>query len=410
MDRIFMRSGMTGIAVVVLAAAFCFIALLPFVEAAGIGPNLVDSTGTLPTNSRLVFQNPRGLHRYYAFFYNGGDFSWMHRYSADGFTWSDLQSGIDGGFGSASLWVYDSGRELVVHLVASGLVPVGSILYRRGTIADTAEAINWTGIQTVEPGGSSARTFGLGITRTANGRPVITAVAEVYVAPTYRYEVRGWGANADAPTPVWTRATLIPSFSVLPTQQTGGYTSAYAGGGNYVFVGESAARALTSTTSPWDVSWVRASWDGGLWSAGPVTTFASSESAPRPISIAVDDALLPNALVVYASTVAAPLRHYHGTSPDGTTFQSFMVSAQAVTSATLSIDLTSTPKKLKAIYHYGISNIRSKESPTSPISWGAENTIVWGEDTTDLSSAQRDFVGHIHGLAESSHGVYYFNL
>src|SRR5207247_3745474 len=99
-------------------------------------------------------------------------------------------------------------------------------------------------------------------------------------------------------------------------EQTGGDTSVYAAGGNYVFVGGSAARALTSTASPWDVSWVRASWDGALWSAGPVTTFASSESAPRPISIAIDDALLPNALVVYASTVAAPLRPHHGNSPD----------------------------------------------------------------------------------------------
>lgn len=398
-----------GAAALVLAGVFFLSLFLPAVEAS-TGPNLIESAGALPTDSRLVFQNPRGLHRYYAFFFYGGDWTWFYKYSSDGLSWSTDQGALDGGFGSAAVWVYDSGTQLIVHFVASGLTPPGSILYRRGTIADTSETINWTAGQTVEPGGSNAMTFGLSVTRTANGRPAITAVAEVYVNPTYRYEVRGWGANADAPTPVWTRTTLVSSFSALPTQQTGGYTSASAAGGNYIFVAASAARALISTSMPWDVSWVRASWDGALWSMGSVTTFASSESAPRPISLVEDDALLPNALAVYPSGAGVALRHYHGTAADGTKYQTFAVSSQAVTSATLSIDLSSTPKKLKAIYHYGTGNIYWKESPTSSISWGAENTIMWRDNTTDLSSAQRDFVGHVHGLAESSNGVYYFNI
>ena len=392
-----------------MAAIFCMSAFAPVVEAAGRGPFLVEANGFLPTNSRLVFQNPRGLQRYYAFFYYPGDLTWFYKYSVDGVVWSALQAGMDGALGSASLWVYDSGRELVVHLVASGTF-VGQIQYRRGTIGDFAQTITWTGVQLVEPGGSNAATYGLSITRTANGRPVITAVGETFTSPTYRYEVRAWGANADSPTPLWTRATLIPSFTGLTTRQTGGYTSSYAAGGNYVFVAGSAARSLKSVSSPWDVSWVRASWDGTLWSVGPVTVLASTEAAARPASLVIDEALLPHALVLYSGAMITPLVHYRGTSPDGRTYQTFGVSSSPVTSATLSIDFTSNPKKLKAIYHYGSSNIYWKDSPTSTISWGPENTIIWSEDTTDLSSSQRDLVGRIHGLAESSHGVYYFNI
>ena len=394
------------VAAVALAAVFCLSALSTVVEAAA-GPYPVDPVGALPTNTRLTFQNPRGLHRYYAFFYYGGDLTWFYKFSSDGIKWSTYQGGLDGSLGSASVWVSDNGFQLIVHFVASGSF-FGSIMYRRGTIADLSETITWTAPQTVVPSGLG--TFGLSVTRTASGRPVITAVAESTTSPSYRYEVRGWGANADSTAPVWTPATLMPSSMGLVQRQSGGFTSAYAAGGNYVFVASSAARALVSTSSPWDVSWVRASWDGGIWSVGPVTTFKTTESAARPASLVVDEALLPHALVLYSSAMITPLVHYKGTSPDGRAYQTFGVSSQFVTSATLSIDLTSTPRKLKAIYHYGSSNIYWRESSTSTVSWGPENTIFWSENATDLSSSQRDFVGRIHCLAESSHGVYYFNI
>ena len=397
------------IATVGLAAVFCLSALSTVVEAAGIGPNPVDPGGSLPTNSRLVFQNPRGLHRYYAFFFSMTSATLSYRYSSDAVKWSDPQFAIPGGSGSAGVWVHDSGMLLIVHAVASGTVP-GSIVYRRGTISDFVDPISWTQAQTVEPGGTNAGSFGLSITRTANGRPVITAVSEISIGGTYRYEVRAWGANADSATPVWTRASVIPSFTSLAQRQSSGFTSAYSSTGNYVFIAGSAARALKSVGSPFDVSWVRASWDGVSWSVGTVTLLLSTQPVARPCSLVIDDVSLPSLLVIYSQDLFAYFVHYHGTVQDGTRFETFSVAGQIVTSATLSIDLTSTPRKLKAIYHYGASNIYWKETQTSPISWGAENTVAWSDDTTNLASSQRAFVGRTHALAESSHGVFYLNI
>src|SRR2546426_454177 len=151
-------------------------------DGAAVGPNPIDRAGTLPTNGRLVFQNPRGMHRYYAFFLSQSS-NWVYSYSVDGFVWSPAQTAISGGTGSASIWVYDLGPQLILHFVGNGLQSSGSILYRRGTIPDNAETITWTAVQTIESGGSFARTFGLSITRTENGLPVVTAVAEVYTNP-----------------------------------------------------------------------------------------------------------------------------------------------------------------------------------------------------------------------------------
>ena len=196
--------------------AFTFVALAaiaiaslvgPMLEAATMnaaassGPNLVSTGAAFSASSRLVFQNPRGLHRYYAMYWYGGDFTWWYQVSSDGISWSVPHTSVDGGLGSGSWWIHDTGSLLVVHFVATDLIG-SKLLYLRGTIADTAEPITWSASQIVDPGGNNARNFGLSVTRTASGRPVITAVKEVFANPAYRYEVRGWGADLDSPAPV----------------------------------------------------------------------------------------------------------------------------------------------------------------------------------------------------------------
>ena len=375
--------------------------------AASSGPNLVSTAAAFSASSRLVFQNPRGLHRYYAMYYYGGDFTWWYEYSSDGISWSIPQSSTDGGLGSGSWWINDTGSLLVVHFVATDLIG-SKLLYLRGTIADTAQAITWSAGQIVDPGGNNARNFGLSVTRTASGRPVITAVKEVFVNPTYRYEVRGWGADADSSAPVWKSTTLIPSVNSL-AQQNAGFTSAYATTGDYVSVAGSAARGI-NPSSPWDVTWTRASWNGITWSTGPVTVLRSGEAQARPPSLVLDEAARPQALVAYPGPTPQ-LIHYRGTVPDGTTYQTYVLSTQVVTSSTLSVDRSVNPASLKAIYHYGTTNIYWKSSSSfATFSWGPENTISWSQTATDLSSSQRECLGRVHGLVESSNGVYYFNI
>src|SRR5206468_13099211 len=50
--------------------------------AATSGPNLVERNGSISVSSRLVFQNPRGLHDYYAFFYAPAGSIWSYRLSS----------------------------------------------------------------------------------------------------------------------------------------------------------------------------------------------------------------------------------------------------------------------------------------------------------------------------------------
>ena len=375
--------------------------------AATSGPYLVANGAAFSASSRLVFQNPRGLHQYYAMYYYGGDFTWWYEYSSDGIHWSVPQGSTDGGLGSGSWWIYDTGSLLVVHFVATDLIG-SKLLYLRGTIADTAQAITWSGVQIVDPGGNNARNFGLSVTRTANGRPVITAVKESFVSPSYRYEVRAWGADRDSPAPVWKSATLMSTVNSVSQQNTG-FTSAYATTGDYVSVAASAARGI-SQGSPWDVSWIRASWNGASWSTGTLTVLRSGESQARAPSLVLDEAARPQALVAYPSPTPQ-LIHYRGTVPDGTTYQTYVLSTQVVTASTLTVDRSVNPASLKAIYHYGTANIYWRSSSANAtFFWGPENTIAWSMNATDLSSSQREYVGKVHASVESSSGVYYFNI
>jgi len=400
-----------GSAAAVVAAIFCLTAVSPVVEAA-VGPNPVDPSGTFPTNGRLVFRNPRGLQQHYAFFLSAASGNWVYRSSPDGSTWSDAQVVIDTGIGSASLWISDIGTLLVVYFVANSPASLGNVRYRRGTIPDSSVTIMWSPAQTIEQT-TYANYFGLSITRTDNGRPVITAVSELVGGDgTYSYEVRAWGADQDTSAPVWTRISLMAPYRSLGQPKIGGYTSVYSAGlGNYIFVGASAARGYSPEPLPWDVSWLAAIWDGNSWVKGSISILSHSESAARPITVVVDENHWAHALVVYPTNGnRPPLSHYHAYSVDGSMWQIYTVSTDAVTSATLTIDLSSETKNLRAMYHYGTRDIRWKTTPIGTISWSSENTIPWSQDATDFSSSQRDFVGRMHALVESSGGVFYLGL
>ena len=399
--------------VLVLVSACVFLPALSDTVLASRGPFLVDNEAAMmKASSRLAFQNPRGLHGFYDFYWSGGDLAWFYKDSQDGLTWS-LAKGPSGiGFGSGSLWITDTGAQLVVYFVATGFAP-GSVEFKRGTIADNTREITWSGGE-VDPGGSNARNFGLNVVRTANGLPVITAVGETLVSPSvYRYEVRAWGASADLGTPTWTRQTLIASAASV-AQQNDGYTSAYAVSGDYVFVAASAARGVVGS-APWDVSWVRASWNGASWSVGTASVLKPGESGPRPPSLVLDGFALPHAVVAYPTAQPPALKEYRGNNVDGTVVTTWTVASNAITVATLSIDASTSPGTLKVMYHYGATNINWKQTPANANAWGTqENTIAWSKNATDLCSSQREFLAAIHGCAEegpvNAPAVYYFSI
>ena len=83
MEREIARMIPITIAGVILALILSLGPMYSVVEATS-GPNLVEPNGSISVSSRLVFQNPRGLHGYYAFYYASSSAAWSHRYSADG--------------------------------------------------------------------------------------------------------------------------------------------------------------------------------------------------------------------------------------------------------------------------------------------------------------------------------------
>jgi hypothetical protein len=180
----------------------------------------------LGRTNRKVFQNPRGLQRYYSFYINkvqlaNYNTNLTYEWSSDGVTWDNAPVNLyaasnpsaytehGGDFG---VKIYDTGTVLDVYVVFVGLSD--TLIYKKGTISDASSTISWSADQTIltinrvlGTDGSDSP-FSCDITRTYSGELVVVYTEDVTAVEDYR-DVKGVGSNGDGATPTWgTPATL----------------------------------------------------------------------------------------------------------------------------------------------------------------------------------------------------------
>jgi len=375
---------------------------IEYQETGGAGglvtPTEVDLRGdlgdNLNDNTRTVWRNPRGTQRSYVLYEDIDGLDLVYRWSTDGVAWSGkilVNSNTPANFEVA---IHDSGADLKVFLV---VVEGTSITYRRGSIADAADTIAWDSEALVATATKTlARALSASIVRTDAGRLVVAYATDVGSNRTTRLI----GSDGDGAAPVWSGDVLWNDPSASTNNQNkdkvtfnmASFSATFPN--SFLLAGH--VQDAGSTSQYRHVSAVP-TWDGSAFANVAQSIIRAPVEAADSLSCVIDSSDVAHCLVEDASDLFSAKS---GTAGDDTWQPLVSVQPAAAESgkSTLSIDRTSSPNVLYAVYDHSASstNLFYRTSPVTTISWGTEVTIPYPQDVLEVASGGRDHAGGIH--------------
>ncbi len=360
--------------------------------------------------NRIVFRNPRGLQKYYAF-YRGSDTYLYYEWSDDGVNWGNspvlLAGELTYGFDVA---VHDTGTQLMVCIV---LLPVSGpkVYYRRNPIPDTDYLLAAGNSGTVTTTGKTLTgNPSVSIAHTPVGRYVIAFTTDTSL---YR---QTWimGSTGDTGALTWTGGTVWND----PSGSSNNQNKDQVWCGVYSLTGMYPSDVLLAGCIPnsYSASAYNAKFDVLQWDGASFTSYGTysttSQSVPTPLSGVVD------------SNDISFIMHY----VDGTGFVCYKSdAAESVTSGTtttivsdstnsacaLSIDTTVSPNILYAFYaKTSDSKLYYRTSPTDTVSWSDEQSISTNGTSaiTAISASIKRWTSSIQIVVTDGSSDYYIIL
>ncbi|HEV8122345.1 MAG TPA: hypothetical protein VGQ67_15225, partial [Candidatus Polarisedimenticolia bacterium] len=368
-------------------------------------PATIDTSGVFTSTrfepQRALWQNPRGLHAFYAIIQRGSAGGLQLSRSADGSTWTAVATLNASTTFGASAFPYDDGARLVVYVAYGENQPAfvnAPIFYRRLVIAD----------ESPEPGiGAEQNTGRTGshvhIARDRNGF-VHIAKWGINSASSPERGVGIFGSSAADPgdSPAWSASADVETKTGVATWNDGTPELGVFPAGNILGMVYGFRNGASGATEIHGIN--VASFNGSAYAFGAaaaVDTPFSGSNAYHPFNLVVDSAGTAHILYVYVAKQNGPTndeRYRKAAAPGTVQAWSPAVVLDAVPgtgalsrSVALSIDRTAVPERLYAFAHKGADSlVRWRTSSASATSWSAEETLDdgGGVNIDDFQSAR----------------------
>src|SRR5580765_4180451 len=362
---------------------------------AGIGqtastPATIDTSSVFTSTrfepQRALWQNPRGLHAFYAVIQRGSAGGLQLSRSADGSTWTAVATLNASTTLGASAFPYDDGARLVVY-VAYGENQAtfvnGPIFYRRLLIADGSSDPAIGAEQNTGRTGSHVN-----IARDRNGF-VHIAKWGINSASSPERGVGIFGSSAPDPgdSPAWSASADVETKTGVATWNDGTPELGVFPAGNILGMVYGFRNGASGATEIHGIN--VASFNGSAYAFGAaaaVDTPFSGSNAYHPFNLVVDSAGTAHILYVYVAKQNGPTndeRYRKAAAPGTVQAWSPAVVLDAVPgtgalarSVALSIDRTAFPEQLYALAHKGADSlVRWRTSSASSTSWSPEQAL-----------------------------------
>lgn len=368
----------------------------------------------LAKGQRTVFRNPRGQQNYYVFYQNPGLTTFYYAWSADGVTWNEVNPSISASFTyDFKIREDDGGSQLILWMV---MHRGNNVQYRRATIADASNTIVWGNqytVATTDPilGGKYAAV----IARTDNGRIVIAFTDDINVSTEDYRQLKLIGSDDDSANPTWSGVTTWddPSGDVDNDLKGDVRFGLYQFNSSYPNRVLLCARVPDGTSST--VYRTRSAvpdWNGTVFSNTTAANIETNHADHGKVLSCLVDTDDKSHVIAYDGSSAVLESKKGATAGDDDWGSAETVKGNDVDAASLSIDISTSPDKLYAVYHdvADSSDFHYKTSPVDTVSWGVEQTITIAQDVVALSSAGTDQVGSIHIMGKYGTTVFYHEI
>jgi hypothetical protein len=386
--------------------------------------------GLVRGTNRLVFRNPRGDQRYYAFYVNSNQA--YYEWSVDGIDWTNAIQTITANpvndlVDCMDVKIHDNGSSLtvfVIMIVEDDSAGNHNLMYRRGTISDTSDTISWTAaVQTIDSGIldliAGGTFMSCAIARTDNGRMVVAYTEDFNTMGKDYRRTYLIGSDGDGGSPSWSGVTLWDDPSTNTNNQNKddthvgleSFSSSYP---NRVLLVASVPSG--EGTAAMDAVSAVPEWNGTAFSSTTQGILVANSGTNRQegsvISGLVDEADISHA-VYHTYSTDALVHKDSGTAGDDDWGSSTSVRSSTVDAATLTLDTDPATDVLYCFYHptAAANDFQFRTTPVDTISWTTEETIPFDEDLDKLTSWNRITVDSLHiGIESTDTDIQYYEF
>lgn len=386
--------------------------------------------GLTKGQNRIVFRNPRGLKRYYAFYIHPAVFgvtnaTVSYEYSADGITWvpgtatfTFVETSGDAHVHCWDIKIWDDGSQLEVWGAAIGYQELGDDFqtrYRYGTIADAASLIAWGAEQTIDAdindeGGGEPHC--IAIARTDNDEIVVAFTEDIQDMGKDFRQIKLIGSDGSGAAPNWSGEEIWDDPSGSNDNQDKwivlcgleSFSSSYPD--DFLIYARvpddfnNTAYVYATAVPDWD--------EGGAGFTNTTQNRLDLIAAQSDLlSGLIDEADISH--LVYRRSATHVSYYKAGSAGDDNWGSDNLVTTDAIDALTISLDTGPSPDELYVFWHTSTETVdySYKVTPVDSVSFSDEKTVSYHQDIIALSSWNRVIENSLHVAGQYGTTVWY---